>query len=71
MKKTLRIFSLLALLLITLTAVAQKSEFRPISYAIISQTIAPDARSAGMGDIGAATDGRRHYFYFTGCKRTL
>ncbi len=56
MKKTLRIFSLLALLLITLTAVAQKSEFRPISYAIISQTIAPDARSAGMGDIGAATD---------------
>src|SRR5574344_1097205 len=56
MKKTLRIFSLLALLLITLTAVAQKSEFRPISYAIISQTIAPDARSAGMGDVGAATD---------------
>src|SRR5574344_1485396 len=56
MKKTLRIFSLLALLLITLTAVAQKSEFRPISYAIISQTIAPDARAAGMGDVGAATD---------------
>ena len=33
-----------------------KSQFRPIDHAVISQTIAPDARSAGMGDIGAATD---------------
>ena len=40
------------------TAMAQdaKSQFRPIDHAVISQTIAPDARSAGMGDIGAATD---------------
>ena len=33
-----------------------KSQFNPIEYAVISQTIAPDARAAGMGDVGAATD---------------
>ena len=30
--------------------------FNPVEHAVISQTIAPDARSAGMGDIGVATD---------------
>ncbi len=30
--------------------------FNPVEHAVISQTIAPDARSAGMGDIGCATD---------------
>ena len=30
--------------------------FNPVEHAVISQTIAPDARAAGMGDIGAATD---------------
>ena len=41
-----------------LTASAQdtKSQFNPIEHAVISQTIAPDARSAGMGDVGVATD---------------
>ena len=40
------------------TSMAQdsKSQYRPINHAVISQTIAPDARSAGMGDIGVATD---------------
>ena len=33
-----------------------KSDFNPIEHAVVSQTIAPDARSAGMGDVGAATD---------------
>lgn len=32
------------------------SEFNPVEYAVVSQTIAPDARSAGMGDVGAATE---------------
>jgi hypothetical protein len=32
------------------------SMFNPVEHAVISQTIAPDARSAGMGDVGAATD---------------
>ena len=41
---------------LTISAQDSKSQFRPIDHAVISQTIAPDARSAGMGDIGAATD---------------
>lgn len=32
------------------------SEFNAVEHAVISQTIAPDARAAGMGDVGAATD---------------
>jgi hypothetical protein len=30
--------------------------FNPVEHAVISQTIAPDARAAGIGDVGAATD---------------
>ena len=30
--------------------------FNPVEHAVISQTIAPDARAAGMGDVGAATE---------------
>ncbi|MBQ8467024.1 MAG: type IX secretion system outer membrane channel protein PorV [Prevotella sp.] len=30
--------------------------FNPVEHAVISQTIAPDARAAGMGDVGAAND---------------
>ena len=30
--------------------------FNPVEHAVISQTIAPDARAAGTGDVGAATD---------------
>ncbi len=32
------------------------SQYNPVEYAVVSQTIAPDARSAGMGDVGAATE---------------
>ncbi len=32
------------------------SEFNAVEHAVISQTIAPDARAAGMGDVGVATD---------------
>ena len=28
----------------------------PVEHAVVSETIAPDARGAGMGDVGAATD---------------
>ncbi|MDO4210598.1 MAG: PorV/PorQ family protein, partial [Bacteroidales bacterium] len=31
-------------------------QFNPVQTAVTSQSIASDARSAGMGDIGAATD---------------
>ncbi len=33
-----------------------KMLFNPVEHAVISQTIAPDARGAGMGDVGVATD---------------
>ena len=32
------------------------NSFNPVEHAVISQTIAPDARAAGLGDVGAATD---------------
>lgn len=40
------------------SAIAQdkKDMFNPVNTSVTSQTIAPDARSAGMGDVGAATD---------------
>ena len=40
------------------TAQAQDktTTFNPVEHAVISQTIAPDARAAGMGDVGCATD---------------
>ena len=46
------------LLFFSLTTMAQdkKNFFRPENFSVTSQTIAPDARSAGMGDVGAATD---------------
>ena len=34
----------------------KESLFNPVSFAVISQTIAPDARGGGLGDVGAATD---------------
>lgn len=35
---------------------AQKSEFNPVETGVTSLSIAPDARGASMGDLGAATD---------------
>ena len=35
---------------------AKEKLFNPVNYAVISQTIAPDARGGGLGDVGAATD---------------
>ena len=37
-------------------ALAQKNQFNPIETGVVSLGIAPDARAAGMGDLGAATD---------------
>ena len=54
-RKVLPLF-LFTFLPLTISAQDSKSQFRPIDHAVISQTIAPDARSAGMGDIGVATD---------------
>ena len=49
-------FCLFTFMPLAVSAQDTKSDFNPIEHAVISQTIAPDARSAGMGDVGAATD---------------
>lgn len=33
-----------------------KNQFNPVYYGVTSLAVAPDARSAGLGDVGAATD---------------
>ena len=40
----------------SLLSMAQKNEFNPITTGVTSLSIAPDARGASMGDIGAATE---------------
>ncbi len=58
MKNNIRLISIIVCLFAALAVSAQdkKSQFNPVDHAVISQTIAPDARAAGMGDVGAATD---------------
>lgn len=41
---------------LSLQAQEKRNMFNPELYTVTSQMIAPDARAAGMGDIGAATD---------------
>lgn len=40
----------------TLSAQDKEDMFNPVNASVTSLTIAPDARAAGMGDVGAATD---------------
>mgnify|MGYP002516212397 CR=1 FL=1 len=56
--KTFKIalLSLLVWMTMPVSAQEKKDLFNPVSYAVISQTIAPDARGGGLGDVGAATD---------------
>lgn len=63
MNKTMKILMAGCLSLLSWQASAQDSQgdskeslFNPVNYAVISQTIAPDARGGGLGDVGAATD---------------
>ncbi len=54
--KSIKIIAATALLTASLAASAQKNEFNPIETGVNSLNIAPDARSASMGDLGVATD---------------
>ena len=49
-------FCLLVFFPLLATAQDKLNQFNAVEHAVISQTIAPDARSAGMGDVGVATD---------------
>lgn len=57
-KRLLRVYTLFTLTFVSVSLMAQDKEnmFNPVNTSVTSQTIAPDARSAGMGDVGAATD---------------
>lgn len=57
-RRTGKVLFLLVFLFLPLTMMAQDKEdmFNPVHSSVTSQTIAPDARAAGMGDVGAATD---------------
>lgn len=58
MNKILRILSIFTIVISTLPVSAQdkKDMFNPVRTSVTSQSFAPDARAAGMGDVGAATD---------------
>ena len=58
MNKISKIILAVALVMLTSVAKAQdkRNMFNPINTSVTSQTIAPDARAAGMGDVGVATD---------------
>lgn len=48
--------TLVVSLMAVTSMLAQKNEFNPIETGVTSLSIAPDARGASMGDLGAATD---------------
>lgn len=58
MKNKLRILAALLFAVVSSGVGAQEKTdiFNPEHNSVTSQTIAPDARAAGMGDVGAATD---------------
>ena len=58
MNKAFRILLAVLMVQLSLQASAQEKKdlFNPVNYAVVSQTIAPDARGGGLGDGGAATD---------------
>lgn len=54
----IRLSLLILIMFVSSAAYSQdkKDIFNPVNTSVTSQSIAPDARSAGMGDVGAATD---------------
>ena len=58
MSKSVSIVIALIVAAVSLQTKAQDKQnmFNPVNTSVTSQSIAPDARAAGMGDVGAATD---------------
>ncbi len=48
--------SVFAFVVTSVSAQDKKDMFNPVNASVTSQTIAPDARAGGMGDVGAATE---------------
>ncbi len=53
---SISLISLLVLWAVSLSAQDKKNMFNPVNASVTSQVIAPDARSAGMGDVGVGTE---------------
>ena len=53
---------------LSLQAQDKKNMFNPVSTGVTSQSIAPDARGGGMGDIGAATEADANSQYWNPAK---
>ena len=52
--RTVKIWATCLLAVFSVQANAQENEkdlFNPVNFAVISQTIAPDARGGGLGDV--------------------
>lgn len=56
MQKRFLLLLVSCLSLLSVSAQDKRDMFNPVYYSVTSQMIAPDARAAGMGDVGAATD---------------
>ena len=57
MKRLLTVTTTLCLAILTSSAEEDRYDsFNPVHTALVSQTITPDARAGGMGEVGAATD---------------
>lgn len=58
MKFNIKLFLTCLILFVALHITAQEKAdmFNPVNTSVTSQTIAPDARAGGMGDVGAATE---------------
>lgn len=71
MKYNQYIFSLVTLVLVASPVYAQnevRDQFNPVRTAVVSQTIAPDARGGALGDQGVATDPDVHSQYWNPAK---
>ena len=52
----LLLVAILAFVSVSVASQDKLDSFNPVNTSVTSQTIAPDARAAGMGDVGVATD---------------
>ena len=62
---------MLALAALTVRAEDKRDMFNPINTSVTSQSIAPDARAAGFGDVGAATEADVNSQYWNPAKYTI
>ncbi len=69
-KLTKIIFSVLMLMMFTETSIAQNGKENPITTAVPFLRLAPDARTAGMGDAGIATDPDVNSMFYN-CSKTV